>query len=157
LADFVELRPQLLDAAELGGDLRQRACRVLVEPADAALTRFDLAADRARPRLGLLAERAQLSLRRGAIVEHLAEPLHQGEFERRLGHLRPRDPKGSCGLALEGAEGAHEGVRSGLPTLALGAQRRLVGVARAGRTLEVAPGGALPFKGLLDGVFALFS
>jgi len=54
----MELRAQLLDPAELGGDLRERACRILLEPADAPLARLDLPSDGPRPRIGLLAEHA---------------------------------------------------------------------------------------------------
>jgi hypothetical protein len=89
LPHLVQLRAELLDAPQLGGDLRQGRGRVLLEPLDAALTRLDLPADRPRPRVGLLAEGAELGLRRGPVVEHLAEPCDQGEIERRS-HLGGR-------------------------------------------------------------------
>jgi hypothetical protein len=85
-AHFVQLRAESFHAPKLGGDLRQRAGGVLVQPTDAALARFDLSAERARPRFGLLVEAAQLGLRRRSAVEHLAEPFDQGEVER-LGHV----------------------------------------------------------------------
>jgi len=78
----VELRAEPLDAAELRGDLRERARRVLLEPLDAPFARLELSADRSCPSVGLLAERAELGLRRGPVVQHLAESLDQGEIER---------------------------------------------------------------------------
>jgi len=85
----VELGTELLDPPQLGGDLRERGLRVLLEPLDSALARLELAADRPRPCVRLLAEGAELGLGRRPVVEHLAEPFDQGEIERR-GHLGGR-------------------------------------------------------------------
>jgi hypothetical protein len=84
----VELRAELLHTPKLRGDLCERAGRVLVEPANPALGGFELAADRPRPCVGLLTERAKLGLGRRPVVEHLAEAFDQGEVE--LGHLGGR-------------------------------------------------------------------
>jgi hypothetical protein len=85
----MQLGTELLDASKLGGDLRQRGLRVLLESLDSALARFELAADRPRPSVGLLAEGAELGLGRRPVLENLAEPFDQGEIERR-GHLGGR-------------------------------------------------------------------
>jgi hypothetical protein len=87
-ANLVELRAEPLHAPKLRGDLRERAGGVLVEPADTAFGGFELAADRPRPGVCLLTERAELGLGRRPVVEHLAEAFDQGEVE--LGHLGGR-------------------------------------------------------------------
>jgi len=82
----VQLRPELLDPPQLGGNLRERRGGVLLQSVDAALAGLDLPVDRSRPGVRLLAEGAELGLGRRPVVEYLAEPFDQGEIER-LGHL----------------------------------------------------------------------
>jgi len=147
---------ELLDPPELGCNLRERAGRVLLETADAPLARLDLAADGARPGLGLLLERAELGLRRRPVFEHLAEPFDQGEIER-LGHLGGRAIlKGGARLALERAEGVRERAGRVLPALSLRRQQPCVGV-RPVDLLERPPRRPLLLGSLQDGVFTLFA
>ena len=60
-------------------------------------------------------------------------------------------------LPLEGAESAHKRMGRRLPAVAVEADANFIGIARAGRSLEVGPGGPLSLESFLDGVFMLFS
>ena len=84
---LVQLRSQLLDSAQFGGNLSQGAGGIRIQAEEAPLTCLELSADRPLPPFGLFLERAQLGLRRGPTVQHLPESFDQGEVER-LGHGR---------------------------------------------------------------------
>src|SRR3954471_2064111 len=73
-AQLLALVPQPLRALELRRDGCERALRVVGQSAQPPLGRRDEASERARPRLALLCERAQLPLRHRRAARHLAQP-----------------------------------------------------------------------------------